>query len=200
MLKIPKLIRWIFLSGIIFLVVMTLTRLLFFVYFPRQGNHFSDVLPSFVLGLRYDLRDVCILCLLLLIVGSIPLFSPFGIGKGKKVCLLLAALAGSLMIFFYSVDFAHYSYLSQRLNASILNYFADAAISAKMVWQTYPVLRIILLLIVTTWLINWLLTRALKKVIASKQTSVNWSRVVWFIITPLFFAFCIFISLVSICV
>ncbi len=192
MLKIPKLIRWIFLTGIIFLAVMTLMRLLFFVYFPRQANHFSDVLPSFVLGLRYDLRDVCILCLLLLILGSIPLFDPFGIGKGKKFCLLLAALAGFLMIFFYSVDFAHYSYLSQRLNASVLNYFADAAISAKMVWQTYPVLKIILLLIVATWLISWLLKTALKKVIALRQSSVKGTRIVWFIITPLLFAFCIF--------
>ena len=191
-LKIPKLIRWIFSSGIIFLVVMTLLRLLFFVYFPKQGNHFSDVLPSFVLGLRYDLRDVCILCLLLLILGGIPFFDPFGTGKGKNLCLLIIALAGFLLIFFYSVDFAHYSYLSQRLNASILNYFADAGISVRMVWQTYPVFKIILLLIVSTWLINWFVNASLKKAIASRQTSSKRSKIAWFIIAPLLFVFCIF--------
>lgn len=191
-LKIPKLIRWIFSAGIIFLMIMTLMRLLFFGYFPKQGNHFSDVFSSFVLGLRYDLRDVCIVCLLMLVFGSIPFFDPFGTGRGKKLCLFITALAGFLLMFFYSVDFAHYSYLSQRLNASVLNYFSDAGISVRMVWQTYPVFKIILLLIVVTWLINWLMNASLKKINASKQTPATRSRIAWFIIAPLLFAFCIF--------
>ncbi len=191
-LKIPKLIRWIFLTGIIFLLSMSLLRLIFFIYFPKQGNHFSDVVGSFVLGLRYDLRDVCILCLLLLILGVIPFFNPMGTQLGRKLCFFIAALAGFLLIFFYSVDFAHYSYLSQRLNASMLNYTADAGISAKMVWQTYPVLRIVLLLIVTTWLISWIVNASLKKVVGAKATSSKVSVVAWYIFAPLLFAFCIF--------
>jgi hypothetical protein len=191
-LKIPKLIGWIFLTGIIFLLLMTMMRLAFFAYFPKQGNHFSDVFSSFVLGLRYDLRDVCIICLLLLIFGSIPFFNPFGINNVRKFCLCITALAAFLLMFFYSVDFAHYSYLSQRLNASILNYFGDAGTSAKMIWQTYPVVKIILFLIVGTWLTNWLIVTALKKINTSKQTSTKRSRILWFIITPLIFAFCIF--------
>jgi len=191
-LKIPKLIRWIFLTGIIFLLTMSLMRMVFFIYFPKQGNHFPDVLSSFVLGLRYDLRDVSILCLLLLIMGIIPFFDPSGTNGGREICLFLTVLAGFLLIFFYSVDFAHYSYLSQRLNASVLNYFADAGISAKMVWQTYPVLRIILLLIITTWLIYWVAKTLLKKIIFSESKSTKQGRLVWYIVAPLLFVFCIF--------
>jgi len=191
-LKIPKLIRWIFLTGIIFLFTMSLMRIVFFVYFPKQGNHFPDMLSSFVLGLRYDLRDVSILCLLLLILGVIPFFDPFGTKQGRKFCLFLTVLAGFLLIFFYAVDFAHYSYLSQRLNASVLNYFADAGISVRMVWQTYPVFRIILLLVITTWLIYWVAKTLLRKIIDSGARSTKQSKLVWFIIVPLSFAFCIF--------
>jgi phosphoglycerol transferase MdoB-like AlkP superfamily enzyme len=191
-LKIPKLIRWIFSAGIIFLICMLLMRIVFLVYFPKQGNHFADVIPSFFLGFRYDLRDVCILCLALFIVGIIPFFNPFGVRKGKGFSLFITGLAGFLLLFFYSVDFAHYSYLSQRLNASVLNYFADAGTSATMIWQTYPVVKIIFVLIVGTWLINWLLKISLKKINASKQISKRKSNLFWFIIAPLLFALGIF--------
>jgi phosphoglycerol transferase MdoB-like AlkP superfamily enzyme len=152
-IKIPKLIRLIFVVGIIFLLIMSLLRLGLFLFFSRQGHSFSDLLPSFVLGIRFDLRYAGILCALLLITGSLPFLYPFRKPAGRKWAIFLIALSGFLILFFYSVDFAHYSYLSQRLNASVLNYLADANISANMVWQTYPVLRILLLLIIGTWLV-----------------------------------------------
>ncbi|HVU95917.1 MAG TPA: sulfatase-like hydrolase/transferase [Puia sp.] len=132
---------------------MSLLRLGLFLFFSRQGHSFSDLISSFVLGIRFDLRYVGILCALLLITGSLPFLNPFRKPAGRKWTIFLIALSGFLILFFYSVDFAHYSYLSQRLNASVLNYLADANISANMVWQTYPVLRILLLLIIGTWLV-----------------------------------------------
>src|ERR1700688_4803136 len=115
-LKIPKLIRWIFGTAVIFLLIMTGLRLGLFFSFSRQGNHFGDVLPAFILGVRYDLREVCILCLLLMIVGSFSFLHPFRGGTGKKIAFGLIGLAAFLLSFFYALDFAHYSYLSQRLN------------------------------------------------------------------------------------
>jgi hypothetical protein len=161
-IKIPKLTRSIFATGIIFLLIMSIMRIALFLYFSRQGNHFSDVLPSFLLGLRYDLRDVSILLLLLLLLGSLPSLDPFRGAAGKRTAVFLTGLSGCLLLFFYSVDFAHYSYLSQRLNASILNYLSDLGISTHMVWETYPIVRMLLLLIVGTWLFL-LLTRAVYK-------------------------------------
>ena len=42
------------------------------------------------------------------------------------------------------MDFAHFAYLRQRLNASILAYVDDAGISASMIWESYPVIRMLL--------------------------------------------------------
>jgi phosphoglycerol transferase MdoB-like AlkP superfamily enzyme len=192
MLKIPKLVRWIFLTGIIFLVIMTLLRLAFFLHFPDQGNRFTSVFSSFVLGIRFDLREVCILCLLLLIIGSISFFNPFEKKIGQQIFLTIVAVAAFLLVFFYAVDFAHYSYLSQRLNASVLNYLGDAQTSTKMVWQSYPVVKIILLLIAGTWIIYWIEKKVLQNVGGSKQTSGKTSRIIWVIVFFLLLAFCIF--------
>ncbi|MDP4217257.1 MAG: sulfatase-like hydrolase/transferase [Bacteroidota bacterium] len=135
---------------------MSLVRVAFFYSFSSQGHSLVSVLPSFVMGLRYDLRCVGLLFLLLLLLGSINAFDPFRRDLGRKLALFLIGLSAFLLTFFYSIDFSYYSYLKQRLNASVLNYLEDAGISANMVWQTYPVLRILLLWIAGTWAIYFL--------------------------------------------
>jgi len=50
------------------------------------------------------------------------------------------------------------------LNASVLTYLVDARISTGMIWQTYPVFRLILLLIAGTWLIRFLVKRVYGKI------------------------------------
>jgi phosphoglycerol transferase MdoB-like AlkP superfamily enzyme len=132
---------------------MSLLRLILFLSFSSQGNPIGSLLSSFLLGLRYDLRCVCSLSLLLLITGSFSSLHPFRTRTGRKLALSLTGFAGFLLAVFYTVDFAYYGYVSQRLNASVLNYLDDTAISASMVWQTYPVIRILLLWIAGTWAI-----------------------------------------------
>src|SRR5216684_3508394 len=102
-IKIPKLIRLIFAVGIIFLLIMSLLRLFLFLFFGKQGHSFEEVLSSFVLGLRFDMRYVGILSALLLITGSLPFLQPFRKPAGRKWALFLIGLSGFLIIFFYSV-------------------------------------------------------------------------------------------------
>src|SRR5258708_496618 len=182
-IKIPKLVRFIFSVEIIFLLIMSLLRVLLFLFFSRQGNHFTGILSSFLLGLRFDLRYVGILGALLLITGSLPPVDPFLTAPGRKLALFFTGLAAFLVVFFYSVDFAHYSYLSQRLSASVLNYMVDARISTGMIWQTYPVFRIILLLIAGTWLIKFLVKRVYGKIRKAEAPALpRKNRIVWFLV------------------
>ena len=55
------------------------------------------------------------------------------------------------MVFVMAIDYYHFDYLHQRLNATVLNYLQDAGISFNMMWQSYPLLKIsmaVLLLLV----------------------------------------------------
>jgi phosphoglycerol transferase MdoB-like AlkP superfamily enzyme len=182
-IKIPKLIRSLFATGIIFLLIMSLLRLALFLFFSKQGNSFGEMLPSFALGLRYDLRSVCILLLLMFLTGVFARMDPFRSNAGWKWALFLTGLASFLLIFFYAVDFAYYSYLSQRLNASVLNYLDDTRISAGLVWQTYPVLRIVVLLVAGTWLIRWIVKKIYTYIRNSGPPAIPKKlRVAWFIV------------------
>jgi phosphoglycerol transferase MdoB-like AlkP superfamily enzyme len=179
-IKIPKLARLIFSTGIIFLLIMSLLRLALYLSFSKQGHGFGSLIPAFLLGIRFDLRYVGILEALILLTGSVPIWHPFRRQAGRKLVFFLMSLAAFLIVFFYSVDFAHYSYLSQRLNASVLNYLADAGISVRMVWQTYPVIRIVLILIAGTWLMGrimrWVYNRIdrSEEIVLSRNARGGW--------------------------
>ncbi len=81
-LKIPVYLQWILLTGGIFLVIMTLLRFCLLVT-AANFHGFEGMLPSFVLGFRYDLRMVSIVCLLVFICGLIKPIHPFRSQRGK---------------------------------------------------------------------------------------------------------------------
>jgi phosphoglycerol transferase MdoB-like AlkP superfamily enzyme len=201
--NIPKTVRLVFATGIIFLLIMSLLRLALFLAFSTQGHRFMGVIPSFVLGIRYDLRYAGILALFMLLTGSLPFLDPFRTVAGRRFMRVVTGVAAFLLVFFYVVDFAHYSYLAQRLSASDLNYLTDAGISAKMVWETYPVIRILILLVVGTWGIRRLIRWRYDRIQRSSgpvtggtgpvtRRSSKWVRTGWFVITFLLLAVAIF--------
>ncbi|HEY0677306.1 MAG TPA: sulfatase-like hydrolase/transferase, partial [Chitinophagaceae bacterium] len=187
-LQLPRLIRWILSTGFVFLILMTLFRLGLYLFFNKQGHTPVQVLPSFLLGLRFDLRISCLIMMVLLVIGSIPFFNPFNNKYARVGWLALLIIAAFALLLFYSFDFGHYAYLRQRLNASVLNYLEDAAISMDMVWQSYPVIQIMLALTAATFLFAWLLKRLMirfqKKPVQTKRRQ----RIVWFVVFLVVFA------------
>jgi phosphoglycerol transferase MdoB-like AlkP superfamily enzyme len=177
----PKLIKWIFLTGLFFLLLMTAARLVHFWWFRPAGVSLSEALPAFGLGLRYDLRIVGIVELILLLAGSWGWLHPFRSNGTRRFWRWYFGIFGSLLTLFYTFDFAHYSYLQQRLNASVLNYAEDAGISAGMVWQSYPVIRILLGIIIAIAGIVLLLRLLQRRVAATPAHASRRSRILWFI-------------------
>src|ERR1700744_1128308 len=99
--NIPKRVRLVFSTGIIFLLTMSGLRLALYLAFPRQGHPLREVLPSFLLGVRFDLRYVGILALLVLLTGAIPALDPFRKKAGRRVVLALLGTGGGLLVIFY---------------------------------------------------------------------------------------------------
>lgn len=181
-LKIPRYIQWIGLTAIFFLLVMFLLRLSMVLFFKSPAGTEVPYKDVFILGFRYDLRDACILSLILFLLGSIKPLHPFDRKLGRAVAFSILVIAIILFTIFYVFDFANYAYLSQRLTASILNYLHDAKISMGMVWQTYPVVWIILgilifiafLIAVVRLIYNYMLSR--------KPHTTRTSRIIWGIV------------------
>ncbi|KYP14091.1 sulfatase-like hydrolase/transferase [Flavihumibacter sp. CACIAM 22H1] len=166
MLRISPILRWIILLSVFLLLTMGLARGLAWMVFAVPGAENSPALPTFWLGFRYDFRIVALLGLLLFALGSIPVLNPFKSIRAQKIWTWFLGLVFLALIVFYIIDFLHFRYLNQRLNASALAFLQDAGISASMVWQTYPVIRLLLAVVLLTWLMVLSLKRIFK-----------WSRV-----------------------
>jgi len=138
-----RLVRWMLLNGLFFILLLTILRIIFhFTFTPRGERGIGDALW---MGFRYDARVVCVFLMIVLLLSSIFYFyKPFTQVISRKILLVFTRLFGLLVIVVYTFDFAHFAYLRQRLNASVLSYAEDAGISASMVWQSYPVIKILL--------------------------------------------------------
>jgi phosphoglycerol transferase MdoB-like AlkP superfamily enzyme len=191
-LKIPKLIRWIFVVGIIFLLWMGLLRLIFYFVFNHAGNPISSLGSSFLLGFRFDLKMICFLLEFMLLLGAMNLSDPFMSVRSRKVYFTLLAVACLITSFTYTIDFAHYSYLNLRLSASVLNYMQDAGISMTLVWENYPVIRMLLLIVIVSFLIWWLLKVLYRSIARSADQSNKKRKWIWVTAAFLLFGLGIF--------
>ena len=175
-IKLPKLIRFVLTLMVTLLLAMMAYRLFFFFHYRPASKAFSG--SMILMGLRYDLRIVASIGLSVFILFSI--FKPFASLQKQKIFIILLALIFFIFLIFYGGDFYYYDYLKQRLSAAVLNFAQDAAISAKMMWQTYPLIKILIIIIVLMALfivfIKKLFTRAMKNPIAvNRKSSISFS-------------------------
>lgn len=120
----------------------------------------EEVFKAYLLGARYDLRLGLVVLLPMLTLSLIRRFSPFegGAYRDRIWSVYLFAVCVGWVVF-HIFDFAHYSYLGTKLAASILNFLADPKESAAMVWQSYPVIKLVLLWIAVSGVLFSLLLR-----------------------------------------
>jgi phosphoglycerol transferase MdoB-like AlkP superfamily enzyme len=181
--RIPKLLRWIFSVVIILLVTMTIFRFIFFFTYNPPGKPFSG--SAFLMGLRFDARIACIVGLAMMLLTFIPFFNPFKNTGAKKFWNILLPIVFAILVLFYFIDFYHFDYLHQRLNASVLNYLQDAGISFNMMWQTYPLVKativLIILLVLARFIFGWLLAKYVQQDSFYKRKGV-WVYVISFIL------------------
>src|SRR4051812_35442544 len=192
MSKLPKLVRWILSVGLIFLLTFTLMRLGLFFMSDKGVNSTGKLSSAFFLGLRYDLRYISILLLVMLVLGSIRFLHPFISNRGRIFWMVILALVTVFILIFFAVDFAHYAYLQQRLNASVLNYLEDAGISMTMVWQSYPVVKLSLGLLVAVFVISWFIRRSYRRIGRNNYAVSRRMRITSFIVMFLITGFFIF--------
>ena len=153
-LTVPKTIVWNFTTGFCFLILMTLLRIVFVHHFAAPNISLSELKTAYFLGFRYDLRYVSIIVLLIQLLSLIKALNPFETSRGKKIATSIWFLYSTCLLIFYSTDYIHYAYVHQRLNASILSYLDNAAISLQMMWQSYPLLQILAFIAVSLFLLN----------------------------------------------
>jgi phosphoglycerol transferase MdoB-like AlkP superfamily enzyme len=187
--RLPKTLVWVFNLLLIFLVMFTFYRFVTLMAFKPDGESLRGVLPSFLLGIRFDLRWISILLMPIVIASLIPGFSPFYSRRNRKIWTWYLAVMTFVVVFFFAADFGCFSYNKTRLNASALNFAEDPGISAAMLWQSYPIVWMVLGLLVAVMLLRQMFRKLHGNVVSKTDgKGIRYQRK-WFILACLFLGF-----------
>ncbi len=119
----------------------------------------ATLFETFWIGARFDLRWAIFLSLPLLLLSLIPSFSRPESRWMRRLSALYFVVSLSVVLLIYFTDFGHYDYLGVRINATVYRYFKEVAISAEMMWQSYPIIKIIVGWLLLLNLMFWLMWR-----------------------------------------
>jgi phosphoglycerol transferase MdoB-like AlkP superfamily enzyme len=170
--RIPKTIQWIVTLFLIYLFIFTAFRIATVVFFKPKTTEWSQLVPAFWLGLKYDLRWISFLLSPIAIISVIPKFSPFYNEMSKKIWTIYLGIITLLLLFFYGADFGQFAYINARLNADALILADDPKESIQMIWQSYPIIWILLGLFGAVMMMIWMF-RKTHVVVVGKNLNVH---------------------------
>lgn len=139
--RIPRLIRLAALLALLYTLLFSAARLVFWRLFDTPSDPLigQELLQALYLGLKFDLRLALLLVLPLLLLGWLRPLNPFEGRLGHPLWFAYLLLATIVVVSFYVADFGHFAYLHTRIDSSVLRFLANPLISLEMVWQSYPV-------------------------------------------------------------
>ncbi|MBS1621148.1 MAG: LTA synthase family protein [Bacteroidetes bacterium] len=191
-LKISKTILWVVRLFLIFVLIFSSFRMATFFAFHPDNLSFGELIPSFLMGVRYDLRWISIVLLPIVLLSMFPKLSPFYSSKTKKWWTWYLAIVTFIIFFFFAADFGNFSYNRTRLDAGALNFVEDANISLSMMFQTYPMIWLLLGLVVAVLFFRWMYRQSHWQVINKTEGKSIPYRRKYFVITALLLGFFVY--------
>ena len=177
--RLPGLARFLLALIAIDLVVFAAFRAAFWAAFHEALANASsaDLLKALWLGFKFDLRLALLLLLPLALLAWIPLFDPARRRAARIAWLAYLALAQCAVLLAYFVDFGHYAYVRVRLNASLVDHLTPVGVAARVAWETYPVLPVLLGLALLGCAYAWVAGRAAQKtLVPAAHPAGKWAR------------------------
>ncbi|MDR1367116.1 MAG: LTA synthase family protein, partial [Candidatus Accumulibacter sp.] len=127
----------------------------------------AGLLETLGIGFRFDLRLAILSMLPPALLLVLPRWNATNARKlrwGMRLWLLLLLLAAGAV---YVIDFCYYEWTGLRVNASAFRFLSNPDISAQLVWEHYPVIRLVLLWLFASaaffWIFVWLERRTLDR-------------------------------------
>ena len=129
--------------------------------------------------------------LLLFTILKLREWNPYNSDRAKTVWFWYLGIFSFALLIFYGFDFYYYDYLTQRLNSNILNFIEDARISMRMMWQSYPLVKILLVVLMGVIVLLWMIRNLYKKATFPQPVSRS-ARIISFTMVFLFLGLCIY--------
>lgn len=144
-------------AGVLFVLFAALRALFYFGFSGFEARALiamAPVVTTLGIGLRFDLRLALLIMLPVALLAAFPVFNLVRRPGLRWIARAYLVIAVAAVLLVYIVDFGHFAYLGERLNATVLRFLDDARISTDMVLQSYPVGWIVAGWLATTSLVG----------------------------------------------
>ncbi len=146
-------LRYLFGTVILSWILFILFRVLFYCVFNEPSTDFSshDLKRAFWMGVRFDLRLSILLTFPLLFLSMIPVVNMGRSSISRKLGKWIYGILITIIIWVYAADLGHYAYLQHRADITALSLLENPLISGQMVFESYPVIWLMIILIALCW-------------------------------------------------
>ena len=166
-------------AGIValFFVIFVALRAVFYFGFSEVGETVhpdpATLFETLYIGVKFDLRLAILLSLPVFLLTWIPRYNVSRSVALRRLARIYIAVALLVTLLFYIIDFGHYAYLGTRLNSTVMRFFDDLSISANMMWESYPVVRVALAWLLTVTVAYWLVMMLERKTLDREPQPVT---------------------------
>ncbi|MDH5737468.1 MAG: sulfatase-like hydrolase/transferase [Gammaproteobacteria bacterium] len=139
----------------VWLLFLSLRAVFYSGFSDARGADSSILLQALWIGARFDLRLAVLFNVPLFLLAYLPRWNLITSFLARKIAIVYVVLLMAVLLLIYIIDFGHYVYLGIRVDSTALRFFQDAGISAKMLWESYPVgwITLVWLLVVGLFLL-----------------------------------------------
>ena len=125
---------------------LTFFRLIFAIVFYDDTVNltYEFFFKSILLGFRFDLRLSILMIFPYLFLSWIPIINT---QIQENIWKLYWLLIGGITTVCYIIDLGYYAYVDTRLDASIIGLVKNFSISMVMVWESYPIIPGIIIIL-----------------------------------------------------
>jgi phosphoglycerol transferase MdoB-like AlkP superfamily enzyme len=190
--NIPRYIRYVILQASYLFLFSVIFRLVFyFFFFKTTVTGTAPVLKAWYLGLKFDLRLTLILMVPVLLITLIWRNGFFNKPFLRRIAFWYFFIIYFVLILLYALDLGHYAYLALRIDPNISRFLlsGERADNARMLWQTYPVIRAFITLLLFLFLVSRMLITTYRRLANQQPKKIsNWRFAGWVTTVVLLFA------------
>ncbi len=189
--RFPKRVRFGLSVALVSMILFTLFRIVFWALFrsTAQEATASDLLHAIYLGFKFDLRLSLVILLPPLILSWIPGLNFTRSLIAKRIWVGYFVAVSIILVLGYFVDFAHYAYFHERLNASAIDHILDTKTSLQAIWESYPVIPAVVGLILFSVGFGWMVRRFAFQALDSPTPFKKWPKALLVGLALICFAF-----------
>lgn len=158
-----------------------LWRFLLLLFMNDQSAHIPGgvLLNSFIIGLRFDLCIASAVVLPIFVIAAIP---GIDISRSKiirRICQIIFGVLAAVIFIIHLVDIEFYSFFKVRLNGSALLWQDTPGDVFSLIWESYPVIKYMILYILMLGTFLWLMRLIMKFILKKTKSTRTWVNLIY---------------------